>query len=101
MAYCSFEEFDEKIRYSEAFQREAMRIAFTSGLPRKRVAIDLGIGLLTLLQWVSMCRLGNLPANPDIDLAWENERLRLENRMMREESDVTKRTIQSFASNEP
>ena len=60
MAYYSFEKFDEKIRYSEAFQREAMRIAFTSGLPRKRVAID---------------------------LTRENERLRLENRMLREESD--------------
>lgn len=66
MAFCFFEEVDKKIRYSDAFQRAAMRIALTSGLPRKRVAVDLGIGLLSLPRWVKMNRPGNLLAKPGL-----------------------------------
>jgi transposase len=69
---------------------EAVRIALTSGLPRKRVAADLGIGLSTLTRWVSLHRQDDLPASPDTDLARENERLRLENRVLREEREVLK-----------
>lgn len=32
------------IKHSEEFKQEAVRIALTSGLPRERVAVDLGIG---------------------------------------------------------
>ena len=35
-------------KHGEEFQREAVRIALTSGLPRKRIAADLGVGLSTL-----------------------------------------------------
>ena len=34
--------------HSEEFRQEAVRIAFTSGLSRRRVSADLGIGLSTL-----------------------------------------------------
>ncbi|MCP5400318.1 MAG: hypothetical protein H6921_13845 [Sphingomonas sp.] len=44
------------IKHGDEFQREAVRIALTSGLPRKRVAADLGIGLSTLTRWVSCKR---------------------------------------------
>jgi transposase-like protein len=36
------------IKHSEEFKREAVRIALTSGLPRARVAADLGVGKSTL-----------------------------------------------------
>lgn len=89
------------IKHSAEFQREAVRIALTSGLPRKRVAADLGIGLSTLTRWVSLHRPGDLPASPDTDLARENERLRLENRVLREEREVLKKATQFFASQKP
>jgi transposase len=40
------------IKYSEEFKQEAVRIALTSGLPRARVASDLGVGKSTLGKWV-------------------------------------------------
>jgi transposase len=51
------------IKHSEEFKREAVRIALTSGLPRERVAADLGIG---------------------------NERLRLESLVLKGERDILK-----------
>ena len=38
--------------YSDEFKRDAVRIALTSGLTRRQVASDLGIGLSTLGKWV-------------------------------------------------
>lgn len=35
-------------KHTEEFKREAVRIALTSGLPRERVATDLGVGKSTL-----------------------------------------------------
>lgn len=39
---------------------EAVRLALTSGLPRKQVAADLGVGYSTLNKWVEKDR-----ANPE------------------------------------
>jgi len=76
---CSQQETDEMIKHTEEFKQEAVRIALTSGLPRDRVASDLGIGKSTLGKWVSQYRPSDLVAAPQADLARENERLRLEN----------------------
>ena len=51
----------------DEFKRDAVRIALTSGLTRRQVASDLGI----------------VPAQ-DTQLDRENERLRKENRILRE-----------------
>lgn len=71
------------IKHIEEFKHEAVRIALTSGLPRDRVALDLGIGKSTLGKWVLQYRPSDLVAAPQADLARENERLRLENRVLR------------------
>ena len=89
------------IKLGAEFQREAVRIALTSGLPRKRVAADLGIGLSTLTRWVSLHRRADLPTSPDTDLARENEQLRRENRILKEERDILKKAAQLFASQKP
>ena len=68
-----------------------MRIALTSGLSRRRVASDLGVGLSTLGKWVSQYRPSDLASTPQADLARENERLRLENRVLKEERDILKK----------
>jgi transposase len=71
--------------HSDEFKREAVRIALTSGLSRKQVASDLGVGFSTLAKWVHQSKPDNLPSSADIDLAKENERLRKENRLLMEE----------------
>lgn len=88
-------------KHSEEFKQEAVRIALTSGLPRRRVASDLGVGLSTLGKWVSQYRPSDLVAAPQADLARENERLRLENRVLKEERDILKKATQFFASQRP
>ena len=89
------------IKHSEEFKREAVRIALTSGLPRERVASDLGIGKSTLGKWLAQYRPADLVAAPQADLARENERLRLENRVLKEERDILKKATQFFASQRP
>jgi len=89
------------IKHTEEFRREAVRIALTSGLPRERIASDLGVGKSTLQKWISQYRPVDLEAAPQADLARENERLRLENRVLKEERDILKKATQFFASQRP
>jgi transposase len=86
------------IKHSEEFKQEAVRIALTSGLARSRVASDLGVGKSTLGKWVADYRPADLVAAPQVDLARENERLRLENRVLKEEREILKKATQFFAS---
>ena len=86
------------MKHTEDFKQEAVRIALTSGLSRRRVAADLGVGLSTLGKWVSQYRPTDLVSAPQADLARENERLRLENRVLKEEREILKKATQFFAS---
>ncbi len=65
------------------------------------LAADLGVGLSTLGKWVSQYRPVDLTAEPQADLARENERLRLENRILKEEREILKKATQFFASQRP
>lgn len=62
-------------KHTDDFKQEAVRIAVTSGLSRRRVAADLGIGLSTLGKWVSQYRPTDLVSAPQADLARENVRI--------------------------
>ena len=76
--------------HSDEFKRDAVRIAQTSGLTRRQVASDLGIGHSTLGKWVRVfSEEAKVPAQ-DAELLRENERLRKENRILREEREVLK-----------
>ena len=59
------------------------------------------LGLSTLCKWVSVFRPADVVAAPQADLARENERLRLENRVLKEERDILKKATQFFASQRP
>ncbi len=78
------------MKYTGEFKQEAVRIALTSGLSRRRVAADLGVGVSTLDKRVSQYR--------PTDLARETERLRLENRILKEEREILKKATQFFAN---
>ncbi len=70
------------------FRQDAVRIALTSGPTRKQVASDLGVGLSTLNKWVTAHRDSDFVSDKDLDFARKNERLRRENRMLKEERAI-------------
>ncbi len=76
------------MKRTEEFRAGALWIALTSGLTRKRVASDLGVGMSTLNKWVSEHCDSDEVLQEDLHLARENERLRRENRILKEERDV-------------
>ena len=80
-----------------AFRAEAVRIALTSGLPRKQVASDLGVGFSTLSRWIHEDQRN--PEKPSVqsDLELELAELRKENRLLREEREILKKATQFFA----
>jgi transposase len=49
------------------------------------VADDLGVGMSTLNQWITVHRDTDLVSKEDLDLAKENDRLRREIRLLKEE----------------
>ena len=83
-------------RHSEDFKRETVRIALTSGLPRRQVASDLGIGFSTLSKWIHTLRREEIAAVPQEDLRLENERRRREVRLLKEERDLLKKATVFF-----
>ena len=85
-------------RHTDEFRREAVRIALTSGLTRKQVASDLGVGFSTLAKWIQKSKPEDIPATADLDLAKENERLRKDNRLLMEERDILKKATVFFAN---
>ena len=83
---------------TDEFRKDALRLALTSGLSRKPVADDLGVGMSTLNKWITAHRDTDVVSHEDRELALENERLRRENRILREERDILKKATQFFAS---
>lgn len=74
---------DMAATHSDAFKRDAVRIALSSGLTRRQVASDSGIRLSTPGKWVrAVSEEAKVPAQ-DAELLRENERLRKENHILR------------------
>ena len=44
------------LKRTDEFRQDAVRIALTSGLKRKQVADDLGVGMSTLNKWITAHR---------------------------------------------
>ena len=71
-------------RPTEEFRAEAVRVALTSGLPRKQVAADFGVGFSTLNRWIQQDRRNPEQSTIQSDLEREIAELRRENRMLRD-----------------
>jgi transposase len=87
-------------RFTQDFQDEAVRLAETSGRPRREIAQDLGIGLSTLRHWIDRRRERRIeqpPRGREEDMASELKRLRRENEILRQERDILKRATAFFA----
>jgi transposase len=87
-------------RFSKEFEDEAVRLALTSGRTQREIAGDLGVGLSTLVRWISRCRdrQANDPASSaETEMAAELKRLRRENEILRQERDILKRATAFFA----
>lgn len=82
---------------SDEFKRDAVRIAQTSGLTRRDVSADLGIGVSTLNKWIQQLGKEQVISAADLDLLQENEKLRRENRVLKEEREVLKKATAFFA----
>lgn len=76
---------------TEGFKREAVRIALASGLPRKQVSADLGVGHSTLNRWVKAFGDAVTAPGKESELVNEIERLRRELRIVTEEREVPKK----------
>lgn len=83
--------------YTEEFKKEAVRLALTSGLTRRQVAEDLGIGRSTLSAWIAAYREADLLSGPHEDTGKELARLRRENELLRQERDLLKKATAFFA----
>ena len=73
------------LKRTDEFRADAVRIALTSGLKRKQVADDLGVGMSTLNKWIAAHRDTDVVSKEDLDLAKENDRLRREIKLLKEE----------------
>ena len=86
---------------TEYFRKDAVRIALTGGLTRKQVADDLGVRMSTLNKWIAAHRDADVMSKEDLSLAQENDRLRREVRILKEERDILKTATQFFGSQKP
>ncbi len=90
-----------RLKRTDEFRADAVRIALTSGLKRKQVADDLGVGMSTLNKWITAYRDTDVVSKEDLSLAQENVRLRRENRILKEEREILKKATVFFASQKP
>ena len=76
------------LKRTDEFRQDAVRIGLTSGLTRKQVADDLGIGMSTLNKWITLHRDTDMVSKKDLDLAKGNDLLRREVRLLKEKRKI-------------
>jgi transposase len=77
--------------WTDEFRKDTVRIALTSGLTRKQVAGNLGVGMSPLSRWITAHRDTDVVMSEDLSLAKDNDRLRRENRILKKEREILKR----------
>ena len=79
------------LKRMDEFRQDAVCILLLSGLTRKQLADDLGVGMSTLNKWINQHRDTDVVSQEDISLAQENDRLWREIRILKEERDILKK----------
>ena len=85
------------LKRTDEFRQDAVRIGLTSGLTRKQVANEPGVGMSTLNKWITAHRDTDVVSKEDLSFAQENDRLRREIRLLKEEREILKKATQFFA----
>jgi transposase len=86
-------------RFTKEFEAEAVQLVQTSGRTQREIAADLGIGLSTLVRWITRSRDRQIdePGKGEHDDAvGELKRLRRENEVLRQERDILKKATAFF-----
>ena len=73
---------------TDEFRKDAVRIALTSGLTRKQIADDLGVGMSTLNKWITAHRDTDVVSHEDRELARENRILKAERDLLAQPHDL-------------
>ncbi len=81
---------------TDEFRQDAVRIALTSGLTRKQVADDLGVGISTPNKWITAHRDRDVVSKEDLSPARANDWLRREIRILKEEREILKKSPSSL-----
>ena len=82
-------------RYGAEFHREVVQLVLTSRLTRMQVTAELGVGFSTLSKWIQQDRDKDLMTVTHEKQEWEFSRLRKENRILLEESEILKKAVPS------
>lgn len=80
-----------ELKQKEKFRQDAAWIALTNGLTRKQIADDLGVGMPTLNKSITTHRRADVLSEEDLEPVKENDRLRHENCIFKEEREIQKR----------
>ena len=88
--------------FTNEFRSEAVQLAMNSDLSLTQVADDLGVGKSTLSKWINVYLYDSGSVEPVLtesnELKLELQKLRKENRILREERDILKKATAFFAS---
>ncbi len=83
-------------KYSEEFKKEAVRLAFESGMSQARVARDLGVNINSLSGWIKKAKVTR-GGEVRETLEAESRRLRRELAIVTEERDILKKAVGIFS----
>lgn len=81
-----------RVRYSEQFKRDAVRLVTEEGYSKKRAAESVGVCVTTLRAWLQRYEDEAPPRTVFASQADEIEQLRAENRRLRMERDIFKKS---------
>jgi len=85
-------------KIEEAFKREVVDFALTSGLSRAQVAADFGVSQVSVDRWIRLYGNASGSGQSVADLAAEVKRLRKELQIAQQERDILKKATAFFAS---
>lgn len=86
--------------YTEEFRSRALDLLRTSGKSKSEVARDLGVSVETLRHWLKQAQVDaghGRPGELTTEERLELQRLRRENRVLREEREILKKAAAFFA----